>query len=117
MGLNYAELKKYKQAADAFKQCVKIKPSAMGYFNRGICYIYLEDYKNAIKSFKEVVKSDPNHVKAHYNLGTLHLILNDIKAAKEEAEILKHLNQNYHQKLEEAISSAQNKDIQGKQGK
>ncbi len=115
LGLNYAKLKKYKQAADAFEQGVNIKPSVEGYFNLSICYAYLEDYKSAIKSFKEVTKLNPNHIKAHYNLGMLYLVLNDIKAAEKEAETLKHLNQNYHQKLEEAISSAQNKN--GSSGK
>jgi len=115
LGLNYAKLKQYKQAADAFEEGVNIKPSAGGYYNLGLCYAYLNDYKNAIRAFKEVVKLNPNHIKAHYNLGMLYLFLNNLEAAEKEAEILKHLNQNYHQKLEEAISSAQNKN--GSSGK
>ena len=70
LGVTYANSGMYKEAIEAFKQAIRIKPNfAEAHYNLGLAYDKLGMYKKAIETYKRVIKIKPNFAEAHYNLG------------------------------------------------
>lgn len=75
---------KFDEAAEAFKQAIKLKkdyPEA--YNNLGDCYFQLEFFKEAIEAYKHVVRYEPNFAPARNNMGTAYYKLGEYKKAAE----------------------------------
>ena len=60
----------YKEAAEAFKEAIKIKPDyADAYYNLGSCYEKTGRIKEAVKSYKQAIKIKPDFVDAFFSAG------------------------------------------------
>jgi len=84
----------YREAIEAFKKAIMIKPdyAAEAYYNLGISYAHLGMYREAIEACKKAIRIKPDYAEAYYNLGITHLILNDRGSALEIYKILKKID-------------------------
>jgi Flp pilus assembly protein TadD len=104
VGNAYNGLKKYNEAADALKQAAVIEPSnAAAHFNLGLALYNGGRYSEAIEAYKAVVKLRPQLAVAHYNLGLSYIAINDKQSARKQYEILKPLNAEMANELQQAI--------------
>jgi tetratricopeptide (TPR) repeat protein len=70
IGYHYFESGLYKEAIDANKQAIRIKPdSAWAHFGLGIAYGKLKMYKEEIEAYKQFLKIEPDDEQAYFNLG------------------------------------------------
>ncbi|MBI5043903.1 MAG: tetratricopeptide repeat protein [Nitrospirae bacterium] len=70
LGVAYSEAGMHKEAAEAYKQAIRIKPDdAEPHYNLGGAYGSLGMYKEAINAYKQAIRVKPDYAKAHYNLG------------------------------------------------
>jgi tetratricopeptide (TPR) repeat protein len=70
LGWYYAEADLYKEAVDAFKQAIMIKPVfAEAHYSLGVTYGNLGMYREAIEAYKQAIRIKPDYAEAHYNLG------------------------------------------------
>lgn len=100
LGYYYGEAGMHKEAVEAFKQAINIKPDfSEAHYNLGIAYGSLGMYKEAIEAFKQAIRIKPDDAEAHFGLGLCYLILNDRGSALEEYKILKDLNPELANKL------------------
>ena len=51
-----------------------------------ICQLYIKDYKTAMECYQRIIHVDPQHFKAYYQMGLIHL---DEKRYKEAQENFK----------------------------
>ena len=69
-GYAYGELGQYKEAIEAYKKAISIKPDyADAYNNMGIAYRKLEQYQEAIEAYKQALCIDTDYALAYYNMG------------------------------------------------
>jgi len=81
-----------KEAIDAFKQAISIKPDfAEAYYNLGVAYGKLDMYKESIEVNKQAIRIIPDYVEAHMNLGfaygKLGMYKEDIETCKQAIRI------------------------------
>ena len=89
LGIAYGKLGRMKQAIEAFKNCVHLKPDfAEGFFNLGVAYFQLSQWKDAIENLQSAVQINPAHAKAHYALALSYRAIGSLEAAKQEEEVL-----------------------------
>lgn len=92
-GYYLAEAGLYKEAIDAFKQAIRIKPDdAEAHYNLGVTYGKSGMFREEKEAYKKAIRIQPDYAKAHYYLGVIYLILNDRGSAIEEYKILKTLD-------------------------
>jgi tetratricopeptide (TPR) repeat protein len=73
LGYYYAEADLYKEAVDAFKQAIMIKPVfAEAHYNLGVAYSNLSMYREAIKFYQQAIRIKPDFAEAHNNLGFIY---------------------------------------------
>jgi Tfp pilus assembly protein PilF len=61
---------KYREAIDAYKQAIQIKPDySWAHTNLGVAYLTLQQYQEAINSFKQAIRIAPDQAELHNNLG------------------------------------------------
>lgn len=84
LGCYYGETGLYKEAIDAFKQALRIKPDAPGgHLGLGIVYSDLGMYSEAIEEYKQVIRIKPDFAGVHLNLGIAYMQLGMYKEAIE----------------------------------
>ncbi len=104
LGNAYNGLKRYNEAADALKQAAVIEPNnAAAHFNLGLALFNGGRHSEAIEAYKAVVKLRPQLAVAHYNLGLSYVAINDKVSARKQYEILKPLNADMANELQNAI--------------
>lgn len=92
LGNTYSGSGDNKEAINAYKQALKIKPDlAEAFYNLGVSYGKLDMHKEAVEAYKQAIRIQPDIIAAHYNLGVAYLNVNNRKSALEEYEILKDL--------------------------
>ncbi|MBT9145952.1 MAG: Photosystem I assembly protein Ycf3 [candidate division WS2 bacterium] len=73
-GLKYESKKKYKDAAEAYKKSLKIKPHYVdAYLNLGQVHYKLGKYSEAVDVYKQALKMRPD-MQTYNKLGTLYII-------------------------------------------
>ena len=104
LGNAYNGLKQYNDAADALKHAAQIEPkNAAAHFNLGLALYNGGRYSEAIEAYKDVIKLRPDLAGSHYNLGLTFVAINDKEGARREYEILKPLNANMANQLQNLI--------------
>ena len=84
LGYYYGEAKMHREALEAYKQAIRIKPDlAEAHYNLGVAYRKLGMYKEAIKAYKQAIRIKPDDADAHYNLGVAYRKLGMNKEALE----------------------------------
>ncbi len=69
-GVSYAELGRYKEAIEAFKEAIRIKPDhALAHHNLGYSYAKLGRNKEAIEAYKQAIRIKPDDAEAFSSLG------------------------------------------------
>jgi len=100
LGYYYGEAGMYKEAIEAYKQAIRIKPDfAEAHYNLGVTYSRLGVYRDSIEAYKQAIRIKPDYAEAHYGLGLNYLILNDRGSALDEYKILKNLDPELANKL------------------
>jgi tetratricopeptide (TPR) repeat protein len=75
LGLSYVALGKSREAADAFKKAVEIKPDyAEANYNLGLLASSAEQYAQATDEFRQALKAKPDYAEAHYGLGLVYYL-------------------------------------------
>ena len=93
LGNTYSGSGDNKEAINAYKQALKIKPDlAEAYYNLGVSYGKLDMHKEAVDAYKQAIRIKPDIIAAHYNLGVAYLNVNNRSSALEEYKILKGLD-------------------------
>jgi tetratricopeptide (TPR) repeat protein len=89
IGLSQAALGKHQEAANSFKEAIKIKPDYWeAHYNLGVTYGKLENYPQAIAAFKQALAVNPDDAQAHYNLGLAYYFMDDAKSLAAEVQAL-----------------------------
>ena len=69
-GCYYVEASLHKEAIEAFKQAIRIKPDfAEAHYNLGVVYGDLGKYQEEIEAYKQAIRIKPDFAEAHVNLG------------------------------------------------
>ncbi|MEK7238844.1 MAG: tetratricopeptide repeat-containing serine protease family protein, partial [Nitrospirota bacterium] len=96
LGIAYDVLSMPKEAMEAYKEAIKIKPDfAEAHNNLGTAYGGLGMDKETMEAYKEAIKIKPDFAWAHNNLGTIY---GKLKMHKEAIEVYKEaikINPNY----------------------
>ncbi len=67
------KLGRHKEAVEASKKAVSLRPSAESYFNIGLASFYLKQYRDAADAYRQAIKLDPyNAADAYYALGLVY---------------------------------------------
>ncbi len=70
LGYYYGEAGMHKEAVEAYKQAIRIKPDdADAHYNLGVAYGKLVMYREGIEAYKQAIRIKPDDADAHYNLG------------------------------------------------
>lgn len=92
LGVDYDEAGMYKEAIEAYKQAIRIKPDyAEAHYNMGVLNNKLGMDKEAIEAYKQAVRIKPDYAVVHYSLGVSYLRVGDRDEALKQYEILKDL--------------------------
>ena len=113
LGFAHASTKKDALATDYYKKAVanlskfaRDNPKdADGHYLLGNAYYSDKQTKKAIESYKKSLELSPNFAKAHLNLGFMHIVDQNIPAAREQYNILLKLNKGYAEKLSAAMEN------------
>lgn len=67
------KLGRHKEAVEASKRAVSLRPSSESYFNIGLASFYLKQYREAADAYRQAIKLDPyNAADAYYALGLVY---------------------------------------------
>ena len=89
VGVNYLQLKRYKDAENIFKKVTASdKTSSQGFFNLGLAYKGQNNFKAAAKAFDQAVGINPDDVDSIYELGFSLKKSGDAEGAKRQYKIL-----------------------------
>ncbi len=120
-GLNYAKAEKHNEAIVAFKEAISIRPdhyfayndlgiayldpsNADAYFHLGVSYSRLGLHEKAAEAYRHVIQTVPGDADAHFNLGISYFNSGDGKSALKEYELLKEINSDLAEKLNDVIN-------------
>lgn len=92
LGGAYEALNKFKEAADAYKHAIALKPDdkfevspddllLMTTYNLGNAYAAAGQHENAIAAYQQVLAKQPKLAQPHYNIGLSYVALNKSKEA------------------------------------
>ncbi|MCD6294848.1 MAG: tetratricopeptide repeat protein, partial [Deltaproteobacteria bacterium] len=83
------ELSRYKEAIEALKQVVRIRPGfAEAQYGLGVSYANIRLYSEATKALMQAIQLKPHYAEAHHILGFVYLNIGNKKAAIKQHEIL-----------------------------
>lgn len=84
LGLMYFKLQDYKQAIEAFQQCLAAKPDyAYAWFQIGSSHIQKKAYKEAAEAYRKFVELSPDEPSGWLSLGVSYMQLKNFEAALE----------------------------------
>jgi tetratricopeptide (TPR) repeat protein len=87
LGYYYGEAGLYKEAIEAYKQAIRIKPDlAVAHGLLGNAYGHLGLYKESIEAFKQAIRIEPDYAEAYCDLGVSY---NELGMHKEAIEAYK----------------------------
>ena len=69
LGNLYFSEKRYADAAQVYRQAVRVKPSTANYYSLGQAYLHLEQYGDAEDQFNQVLHLEPDRPSGNYGLG------------------------------------------------
>ncbi|RJQ49712.1 MAG: tetratricopeptide repeat protein [Nitrospiraceae bacterium] len=70
LGDAYMTSGKYKEAKEAFKQAIRLRPDhAVSHFKLGMVYGILNSEMDEIEAYKQAIRLKPDYAEAYYNLG------------------------------------------------
>lgn len=93
IGLAHYESKKFKDAVEAFKRALRLKPAdADIHYNLGLAYYSSNLYKEAAESYKQAARLRPDWADAHFRLGWMYYILGKKDSSFEQYRILQKLS-------------------------
>lgn len=93
MGTAYDRLNQPAEAVVALKNAIKYMPDyAVAYNNLGVAYGKLGKIDREIKVLSKAIKLRPRYASARYNLGIAYLKSGNKKAAKQQYEALKNID-------------------------
>ena len=94
------ELGRYKEAIEALKEVVRIRPGfAEAQYGLGISYANTRLYGEATKALMQAIQLKPHYAEAHHILGFVYLNIGNKKAAIKQHEILKDLDKDLANEL------------------
>ena len=94
------ELGRYKEAIEALKQVVRIRPGfAEAQYGLGVSYANIRLYGEATKALMQAIQLKPHYAEAHHILGFVYLNIGNKKAAIKQHEILKDLDKDLANEL------------------
>ena len=94
------ELSRYKEAIEALKQVVRIRPDfAEAQYGLGVSYANIRLYGEATKALMQAIQLKPHYAEAHHILGFVSLNIGNKKAAIKQYEILKDLDKDLANEL------------------
>ena len=94
IGINYLQMKRFKDARKILTEVVGQYPSSFeGFYNLGLANQGLGDYNSAAKVLLNAIKINPDDVDTNYQLGICYYKLGDNVKAKEQYEKLAGLDQ------------------------
>lgn len=85
-GNEFFRAKDYGPAIVHYTNCVKYRPSAIGFTNRAIAYIKMKKFKEAVQDCYSALKYEPENVKAQLRAAIAFEGLGDYSKALEHAE-------------------------------
>jgi tetratricopeptide (TPR) repeat protein len=104
LGWAYDRSEEFAKASELFEIAVTLKPDySEAWFELGWTSEKMEQYPRAIKSYKQVINLKPDNARAYYNLALVYLKLGNKSAAREQQVILKTLDSDLANILDEAI--------------
>jgi tetratricopeptide (TPR) repeat protein len=89
LGIAYDGLGRYGDAIVAFKEAVRLKPSAEAWNSLGNSYVRLASYRWAIGCYQEAIKLEPDSAQAWWGLGGSYARSGNRKAALEAVRELR----------------------------
>jgi len=93
LGKACCELGRYKEAIEALKQVVQIRPGfAEAQYGLGFSYANMHLYREATEALLKAIQLKPDYAEAHHILGFVYLDIGERKAAIKQQEILKGLD-------------------------
>lgn len=103
-GEKLQDQKLFKEAAQKYQKAVKIDSDyAEAYSNLGYCYRKQGRHSKAVNFYKKAIKLDPKLEEAHEYLGEAYAEMGKFKFAEKELKILKKMDSDETEKLEEFI--------------
>lgn len=72
LGKCYAELGQHRDAIEAFKEGIRIRPDyydAWAYYVLGVSHVHFDEYRDAIEAFKQAIRLFPDFADFHSELG------------------------------------------------
>lgn len=104
LGWAYDRSEDFAKASELFETAVTLKPDySEAWFELGWTSEKMKQYPRAIKSYKQVISLQPDNARAYYNLALVYLKLGNKSAAREQQVILKTLDANLANSLNEEI--------------
>src|SRR5437667_428999 len=94
MGVEHFKSGRYKEAVEAYKRAISLKPDlAEAHNNLGVTYYKMGRDREAIESYKRAISLKPDYAEAYFNLGVVYLAAMNKTAALEQHTMLKSLDQ------------------------
>lgn len=82
LGVSNYSLGKFKNAIDALKTAIKLRPEyAEAYNNMGLTYAAIKEINKAIYCYQKALKIRPDYTSAYNNLGNAYQLKNDFQTA------------------------------------
>jgi tetratricopeptide (TPR) repeat protein len=105
LGVACANLKRYNDAIDAYRQAIRINPKDAGSWNNlGIVYDELKRYNDAIDAYRQAIRINPKDVSAWTNLGATYFVSGNRSAALDAVWELRRLDPEKADRLLNAMS-------------
>jgi tetratricopeptide (TPR) repeat protein len=96
LGLSYVALNKPREATDAFKKAIEIKPDyAEAHYNLGLLDSRAEQYAQAIDEFKQALKAKPDYAEARYSLGLVYYLTDNRAGLSEQQKALQEMKSKF----------------------
>lgn len=93
MGLAYGKLGQNDKEIAAYEEAIKLNPKRPElHFNLGTVYNDIGNSQKAINVLKEAIRLRPDYLKAHYTICKIYFEIGDYDNAKNELDIVKHLD-------------------------
>ena len=104
LGKTYYFIQDYDRAIDMLYQSISLEPdSDESYFLLSRCYSDLDDRDMEYEMLKKAIQHNPSHVLAHFCIGIIYIMNEDIESALKEYAILKTLDTEAAERLFKAI--------------
>lgn len=91
-GIEYVQRENYTQAAEHFRQALKIDPTfAKAYINLGSTYGKMKRYKEALREYKKAARYDKDNPKIYYNIAMVYVATGNEGKAQQYLQKAKYL--------------------------